>query len=101
MEIQPTDFENAAFVVFIVLITRLLSAFDLNLYIPMSKVDENMKTAHKRDASRTEKFYFRKNLNKSIFNFFVIELIIHVEDFEKPEDEYDLMTINEIFNGKV
>lgn len=38
MEVQLTDFENAAFTVFTVLITRVILAFDLALYIPLSKV---------------------------------------------------------------
>lgn len=38
MEIQLTDFENAAFTVFVVLLTRIILAFDLHLYIPISKV---------------------------------------------------------------
>jgi glutamate--cysteine ligase catalytic subunit len=38
MEVQLTDFENAAFTVFVVLVTRVVLAFDLALYIPLSKV---------------------------------------------------------------
>ena len=38
MEAQLTDFENAAFTVFIVLLTRVILAFDLVLYTPLSKV---------------------------------------------------------------
>ena len=38
MEVSLTDFENAAYSVFIALITRVLLAFDLKLYIPLSKV---------------------------------------------------------------
>jgi len=38
MEIQLTDFENAAFTVFIALLSRAILFFDLNFYIPMSKV---------------------------------------------------------------
>jgi hypothetical protein len=38
MEIQLTDFENAAFAVFIALVSRAILFFDLNLYIPISKV---------------------------------------------------------------
>jgi glutamate--cysteine ligase catalytic subunit len=60
MELQLTDFENAAFTVFVVLITRVILAFDLALYIPLSKVDENMKRAHKIDACNNEVFYFRQ-----------------------------------------
>lgn len=38
MEVQLTDAENAAFVIFIVLITRLILSFNLDLLIPLSKV---------------------------------------------------------------
>ena len=38
METQFTDFENAAFTVFIVLASRVILAFELNLYIPLSQV---------------------------------------------------------------
>ena len=37
MEVQVTDFENAAFSVLVVLVTRVILAYDLCLYIPMSK----------------------------------------------------------------
>lgn len=62
MEIQITDFENTAFAIFIVLLTRAILSFELNFYVPISKVDENMKRAHKRGAVLNEKFYFRKNV---------------------------------------
>ncbi|KAK2839200.1 Zn finger-containing GTPase- Activating Protein for ARF, partial [Arthroderma sp. PD_2] len=61
MEIQITDFENAAFSVFMVLITRAILSFDLNFYIPIPKTTENMETAHARNAVLDEKFYFRKD----------------------------------------
>lgn len=38
MEVQLTDFENAAFTVFVVLLQRVILFFDLNLYIPLSLV---------------------------------------------------------------
>jgi glutamate--cysteine ligase catalytic subunit len=41
MEIQMTDFENAAFSVFIVLLTRAIISFDLNFYMPISLVSED------------------------------------------------------------
>jgi len=62
MEVQFTDFENAAFTVFVVLVTRVLLAFDLALYIPLSKVDENMKRAQQKDSINNLKFYFRKHI---------------------------------------
>ena len=57
-----TDFENAAFATFVVLITRVILSFNLNLLIPLSKVDENLAAAQKRDAVRKEKFHFRTML---------------------------------------
>ena len=62
MEAQLTDFENAAFTVMTVLISRVLLAFRLNLYIPLSKVDANMATAHKRDSVIKDTFWFRKHM---------------------------------------
>jgi hypothetical protein len=62
MEIQLTDFENAAFTTFITLLTRVILTFDLNLYIPLSRVDANMQRAHGRDAARRGKFFFRRHL---------------------------------------
>jgi len=41
----------AAFTVFVVLVSRVILAFDLNLYIPLSKVDENMRRAHAKSAA--------------------------------------------------
>ncbi|KAF0515742.1 GCS-domain-containing protein [Gigaspora margarita] len=85
MEVQITDFENAAFVIFMILLTRIILSYDLNFYMPISKVDENMATAYKRDAVNTEKFWFRKNI---------------FANFDGAEDEFEKMTINEIMNGK-
>ncbi|EST04595.1 Glutamate-cysteine ligase catalytic subunit [Kalmanozyma brasiliensis GHG001] len=65
MEVQITDFENAAFSVFIVLLTRAILSFGLNFYMPLSKVDENMATAHRRDAVNGEKFWFRKEVYRT------------------------------------
>ncbi len=62
MEVQFTDFENAAFTVVIALLARVILFFDLDLYIPMSKVYENMQRAHAKNAVLEQKFYFRKNL---------------------------------------
>ena len=62
MEIQLTDFENAAFAVFIVLLQRTILTFDLNLYIPISKVDANMQRAHSRNSAAKGKFFFRRHL---------------------------------------
>lgn len=63
LEAQITDFENAAFVVFVALLSRAILFFDLDMYMPLSKVDENMSTAHRRDAVLKERFWFRKDMN--------------------------------------
>jgi len=62
MEMQLTDFENAAFTAFVVLTTRVIIAFDLNLYIPLSRVDANMQRAHSRNAAANGKFFFRRHM---------------------------------------
>lgn len=63
MEIQLTADENAAYSLIIHLITRVLhDSYELNFYIPISLLRENFKRAHKKDALRTQKFYFRTNV---------------------------------------
>jgi glutamate--cysteine ligase catalytic subunit len=110
MEIQVTDFENAAFSVFIVLITRAILSFDLNFYIPIPKTDENIQTAHKRDAVLNDKFYFRKNPFPTRFprpysangvgSGTTTPVISRPPTPTGPvEEEYMLMTIDEVING--
>jgi len=65
LDAQLTDFENAAYAVFIVLLTRVILTYKLQLVIPISCVDENMKRAQKNGAVTKEKFYFRTNVNTS------------------------------------
>eukprot|EP01095_Lingulamoeba_sp_RSL-Kostka_P014851 TRINITY_DN6631_c0_g1_i1.p1 TRINITY_DN6631_c0_g1~~TRINITY_DN6631_c0_g1_i1.p1 ORF type:complete len:389 (+),score=127.28 TRINITY_DN6631_c0_g1_i1:3-1169(+) len=84
MEASLTDFENAAFSIFVVLMTRVISSFGLNFYMPLSYVDENMKSAHNRDSVINEKFYFRK---------------INLDDDDEEVPVYQKYTLNEIMNG--
>ncbi|KAI0877464.1 glutamate-cysteine ligase [Hypoxylon argillaceum] len=106
MEIQITDFENAAFSVFMVLITRAILSFDLNFYIPIVKVDENMETAHARDAVLEKKFYFRKNPFPNRTPRSTVGSNANSPVTSRPatpispvEDEYALMTVDEVING--
>lgn len=62
LEAQTTDYENAAYVVFITLLTRVILACKLNFLIPLSLVDENMVEAQKRDAVKNSEFWFRKDI---------------------------------------
>ena len=58
MEVQLTDFENAAFTVFVVLLSRVILFFDLNLYMPLSLVDANFERANMRSAAAGARFWF-------------------------------------------
>lgn len=87
MEVQLSDWENAAYIVFIVLLTRTIISFGLNFYMPISKVDENMAKAHKRDAVLNEKFTFRKNVTPQ------------QKQQDSSSEELVELTINEVING--
>ena len=50
-QLTPPAPPAAAFTVFVVLVSRVILAFDLNLYIPLSRVDENMRRAHAKSAA--------------------------------------------------
>ena len=50
---------------FLVLVTRVILAYDLHLYLPMSLVEENMARAQQRDAVLKQKFWFRKDIAPS------------------------------------
>eukprot|EP00051_Salpingoeca_urceolata_P006555 m.86546 g.86546 ORF g.86546 m.86546 type:complete len:719 (-) comp14880_c0_seq3:128-2284(-) len=99
MEVQLTDYENAAFTVFITLVSRVLLSFDLNLYIPISKLDENMERAHKRDAVLKETFWFRAHLAPPGEGECCVEgdadCPIHSDD-----DQVVQMSILEVLTGK-
>ncbi|GLA87688.1 Zn finger-containing GTPase-Activating Protein for ARF [Aspergillus tubingensis] len=113
MEIQMTDFENAAFSIFIVLVTRAILSFDLNFYIPIQRTTENMETAHLRNAVLEQKFYFRKDPfsrrrpnQQSPGGSNVSSTTSSAHNTPPPspplhpvESEYYLMTISDIING--
>lgn len=62
MDIQLTDFENAALTVFMSMIVNVLNSFDVNFTLPITLVDENMKRVSKRNALLDLKFWFRTNV---------------------------------------
>ena len=107
-----TDFENAAFAIFIVLITRAILSFDLNFYLPIPRTTENMENAHNRDAVSNDKFYFRRDPfqppagspeRHNSAEETQVNGVNH-SSTEPPlgpvEDEYMLMSIDEIINGQ-
>eukprot|EP00834_Sanchytrium_tribonematis_P000168 NODE_4_length_77007_cov_1.156642.p8 type:complete len:578 gc:universal NODE_4_length_77007_cov_1.156642:29913-31646(+) len=123
MEVQPSDFGNAAFSIFIILLTRAIISFNLNFYIPISKNDENLERAHIRDAVNLQKFWFRNqvqnyndtheendsNICMDMNDCCTIEYkkkgfgrfgkLKCTSEFE--EELWSEMTLDEIFNGKV
>ncbi|XP_059557385.1 glutamate--cysteine ligase catalytic subunit isoform X4 [Myotis daubentonii] len=102
MEVQLTDFENSAYVVFVVLLTRVILSYKLDFLIPLSKVDENMKVAQKRDAVLQGMFYFRKDICKG-GNAVVDGCGKAQQGAElaaEEHEEYALMSIDTIINGK-
>lgn len=112
-EAQLTDFENAAIVCFVVLLTRVILSYQLDFLIPISKVDENMQTSQKSGAVLTEKFWFKKNItgtpvaqtNNIGADQSNSEMNNHdnehdMTDNNGMDDEYELMTIDQIINGK-
>ncbi|XP_071298749.1 glutamate--cysteine ligase catalytic subunit isoform X4 [Agelaius tricolor] len=99
MEVQLTDFENSAYVVFVVLLTRVILSYKLDFLIPLSKVDENMKEAQKRDAVRQGMFYFRKDICKG--GNAVLDGCGSAQNGTGTDaEEYTLMSIDTIINGK-
>lgn len=64
LEVQITDFENAAYSIFVILLSRIILVYKLNLLIPISLVDKNMLECQKRDAILESKFWFRTNIMK-------------------------------------
>ncbi|KAI0999066.1 Glutamate--cysteine ligase [Podosphaera aphanis] len=108
MEVQITDFENAAFSIFIVLISRAILSFNLNFYLPIRKTDENMQIAQKRNAVNEHLFYFRRNpfpirpinVNESsIIDINMPSTDQHSTLTSPVIDEYALLSIDEIMNG--
>lgn len=85
MEVQLTDFENAAYTVFIVLLTRVLLVFDLDLRMPLSKVDINMRRAHEVQPVKTQQWWFRKDVTHGS---------------ELGEELFEEMTMQEIMGGR-
>lgn len=109
MEIQITDFENAAFSIFIVLITRAILSFDLNFYIPIPLTTANMESAHVQNAVLEQQFHFRNDplparpvkANGTSGTTTPAHLPSRPPTpTGSVEDEHSLMTIDEIINGQ-
>lgn len=97
-EVQLTDFENAAYCCFLVLLTRVIISYKLNFLIRISLVGENMKRSQRRDAVLKEKFFFRPKLT-NLPQPCSTNKIEGIMCDSKPNFDTVEMTINEIING--
>ena len=104
LEIQLTDFENAAFALLTVLTTRCLLAMGYNFYLPISLVEENMRRSQLQNAAKEQKFWVRNEAFQPAFfaknaSFGDIEsgnsLVPSLSEITPIE-----LTLNEFFNGK-
>jgi len=80
MEIQLTDFENAAFSVCIALLTRVILELGVDWYMPISLVDENLQRAQRRDAVHTQRFHFRRGDAPATHEYTLAELFHGTDD---------------------
>uniref|UniRef100_A0A915D7R7 Glutamate--cysteine ligase n=1 Tax=Ditylenchus dipsaci TaxID=166011 RepID=A0A915D7R7_9BILA len=94
-EVQLTDFENAAYCCFVVLLTRVIVSYRLTFLVPISKVGENMERAQQRDAVLNQKFHFRSKLATCNTPVEAKQCI----PIQPVPDVTVEMTANEIING--
>ena len=95
LEVQITDFENAAYANFVFLISEaiLILGEKLNPYLKMSEVWENMHKAHAMDAVIKEKFYWKDNFTSENSTTSLMSLD---EIFHNPESGIFATFINPI-----
>ncbi|CAF0977804.1 unnamed protein product [Adineta steineri] len=84
MELQITDFENAALSVFLTLLTRAILSYNIDLRMPISLVNENMERAQMKNNIQIKKFHFPTQ-------------IFHDRNCQKHETRE--MSMDEIING--
>ncbi|XP_052737128.1 glutamate--cysteine ligase catalytic subunit [Bicyclus anynana] len=92
-EAQLTDFENAAYVCFVVLLTRVILSYNLNFLMPISKVDENMQRAQRRGAVTSQRFWWRRDVGAP-------RAVLRAPPAHDSPDEYLEMSVQDIINGK-
>ena len=101
LEMQPSTFENTAFFIFVILLAKTISFYNLNFYIPISKVDENFEKARKV-SSKNEEYYFKDNLenNTTIKSFSEIFLILltYIDNYLETLIDLDIEKIKIYLN---
>ena len=115
MDIQLTDFENAAMTILLGLIVNVVNNYDVDFIMPISMIDTNMDRAHKKDGLLTEKFWFKtsnikNNYRKNVLSETNFTRSHHDESETSSTDshnaetqdkeEYHELYIHEILAGK-
>ena len=95
MEVQLTDFENAAFATFIVLLSQALLHFDISLYTPIPKVDKNMDQACARDAVNDGRFWFVKPVKSHSKPSASTSAYSPAESLEYPDTSTNFLTMGD------
>ena len=62
LDVQITDYENAALITLLNIMTKVLNEFEIDVSMPISLIDINMERAHTVDGVTKEKFWFRKDI---------------------------------------
>ena len=62
MDIQCSDFENSALIIFTSMLANVVNSFNVNFLLPTTLVNENMKRVHQRSSLTDLKFWFRTNI---------------------------------------
>uniref|UniRef100_A0A8C5MCA6 Glutamate--cysteine ligase n=1 Tax=Leptobrachium leishanense TaxID=445787 RepID=A0A8C5MCA6_9ANUR len=98
MEVQLTDFENSAYVVFVVLLTRVILSYKLDFLIPLSKFCTILCLV---------KYYFYLIFLFCVFLYWFVAgnpvvdgCYTSCNGTETDPEEYTLMSIDTIINGK-
>lgn len=109
LDVQITDYENAAYITLVNLMTKVINDFDVNLSLPISLSDVNMERAHAVDAVTKQKFWFRRNVVNKDSDYTTNPLKennwqVRHEDLKdnseiSPESEFVEMTISDILEG--
>lgn len=111
MEVQPSDFENAAFCIFVEgLILALMEARrrgeQVSFVVPISQVNQNFTTAIRIDAVRREKFLWRTIARKSTqleehsAASSTCDLTAVLKDDLTDESSIGTVSVDEIVNGE-
>lgn len=91
MEIQATPFENAAFIYFNFLLSRVIVSYRCNLYIPLSLVDDNFLRANLLARHRSE-YFSRLSRDRQKFHY-------RINIFDRGPPVLRKGTVDEIMNG--